>query len=379
MEKKRGISKIAIILIVVILIAVIGTVIGVIFLMNRNDGNDEVVQEPLDIYNENQAFKEEIIENSDEEELEALDKSLTEYRNDEYGIRFGYPTDMQLPTDSYDEDEFFHSVMRKDKSTKIVELIVGELDNLSAEGEYLNERLATLNEEAQNVEVSYGLLGNQMAIKFHYELDGLQYLESVTIKDKVAYTLCYCADADEYMESEAKKVLDSLTFVNSYMDYPKSSERTIKIEGKEYHLPIKITNVEGLFINPKYSSEELKPNYFSKVSLYQIKDIKYSAYIYNAKASVATVDSGYLIGIETDKFKGGDLEILDGIKIGMTRAEVLSKLGNPVRQYISEEDGTVVASYTVNDATVEIKYKPETGSIVDENTEVYGLSIRFKR
>ena len=169
MEKKRGISKIAIILIVVILIAVIGTVIGVIFLMNRNDGNDEVVQEPLDIYNENQAFKEEIIENSDEEELEALDKSLTEYRNDEYGIRFGYPTDMQLPTDSYDEDEFFHSVMRKDKSTKIVELIVGELDNLSAEGEYLNERLATLNEEAQNVEVSYGLLGNQMAIKFHYE------------------------------------------------------------------------------------------------------------------------------------------------------------------------------------------------------------------
>ena len=181
------------------------------------------------------------------------------------------------------------------------------------------------------------------------------------------------------MESEAKKVLDSLTFVNSYMDYPKSSERTIKIEGKEYHLPIKITNVEGLFINPKYSSEELKPNYFSKVSLYQIKDIKYSAYIYNAKASVATVDSGYLIGIETDKFKGGDLEILDGIKIGMTRAEVLSKLGNPVRQYISEEDGTVVASYTVNDATVEIKYKPETGSIVDENTEVYGLSIRFKR
>lgn len=380
MNKKSGMSKLALVLIIFLVILIVAaTVVGVIWVLGKNKKPVEGPTEPVDIYSDTREFKEEIIENSDNEKLEPLDKSLTEFRNDEYGVRFGYPTGMDIPEDELDTDNFFHSVVKKEKSTKKIELLVGELDNLSAKGEYMNEQISTLREKAGNVNVSYGLLGNQMSIRLKYEMNGIKYYQNVTIKQKTAYGMIYEADKDEYDEVEADKIFNSFAFVNSYRDYPATSERKIKIEGEEYTLPIKVSTIKGLNINPKYSNEILKPNYFSIVSLYETRNIKYSAYVYNARASEAEVNTGYLIGIETDKFKGGDIEILGGIKVGTLRSDVKNTLGLPKNEYTVENDTELVNTYVVNDATIELKYKSVDGAPVSDATPVYGISIKFKR
>lgn len=380
MNKRSGMSKLALVLIIfLVVIIVAATVVGVILVIGKNKKPVEEPTEPVDIYSDTREFKEEIIENSDYEKLEQLDKSLTEFRNDEYGVRFGYPTGMNLPVDELDTDNFFHSVIKKEKSTKKIELLVGELDNLSAKGEYMNEQISTLKEKAGNVDVSYGLLGNQMSIRLKYEISGIKYYQNVTIKSKTAYGMKYEADNDEYDELEADKIFNSFAFVNSYRDYPATSEREVVIEGEKYTLPVKVSTIKGLNINPKYTNEILKPNYFSIVSLYETRNIKYSAYVYNARASEAEVNTGYLIGIETDKFKGGDIEILGGIKVGTLRSDVKNTLGLPKNEYKVENDTELVNTYVVNDATIELKYKSVDGTPVNDSTPVYGISIRFKR
>lgn len=381
MNKRSGMSKLALILVIfLVIIIVAATVIGVIFVLNKNFNKPVPVDpEPIDIYSDNSEFKEEIIENSEKENLEPLDKSLTEFRNDEYGVRFGYPVGMDLPVDGIDTDNFFHSLIKKEKSTKKIELLVGELDNLSAKGEYMNEQISTLRQKAGNVDVSYGLLGNQMSIRLKYEMNGEKYYRNVTIKAKTAYSMTYQADGDEYDEIEADKIFNSFSFVNSYRNFPATSEREVIIEGEKYTLPVKVSVVKGLSINPKYSNEVLKPNYFSIVSLYETRNIKYSAYVYNAKASEAEVNTGYLIGIETDKFKGGDIEIVGGIKIGTLRSDVKNALGLPKNEYTVENDTELVNTYIVNDATIELKYKSVDGTPVNDTTPVYGITIKFRR
>ncbi|MDO4283270.1 MAG: hypothetical protein Q4D02_06485 [Clostridia bacterium] len=381
MNKKSGMSKIALILIIaLVVIVIVAAVVGVIFVLKNNNNKPvEVYEEPIDIYNDTTEFVEEIIENSENESLEPLDKTLTEFRNDEYGVRFGYPIGMELPVDNLDTDNFFHSIIKKENSTKNIELFVGELDNLSAKGEYLNEKIDSLKEKAGNVEISYGLLGNQMSVRLKYEIEGIKYYQNVTIKEKTAYGLIYAADKDEYDNTEADRVFNSFCFVNNYRDYPTSAEREVIIDGEKYTLPVKVSTIKGLSINPKYSNEILKPNYFSIVSLYETKNIKYSAYVYNAKASNAEVNTGYVIGIETDKFRGGDLEIIGGIKIGTLLSEVRDTLGLPKNEYKNEDGTELVNTYVVNDATIELKYKTTDGTQVNESTPVYGISIKFKR
>lgn len=382
MNKKSGISKLALILIIVLVIIIVSaTVVGVILVLRNNNNQNpvEIYNEPIDIYNETTEFTEEIIENSDDENLEPLDKNLTEFRNDEYGVRFGYPTEMELPVDNLDTDNFFHSVIKKENSTKSIEFFVGELDNLSAKGEYINEQIATLKEKAKDVTVTYGLLGEQMSVKLRYEIEGIKYYQNITIKTKTAYGLIYSADKDEYDEVEADKIFNSFSFVNSYKNYPATSEREVIIEGQKYTLPVKVSTIKGLNINPKYANEILKPNYFSIVSLYETKAIKYSAYVYNAKASAAEVNTGYLIGIETDKFRGGDIEIIGGIKIGTLLSDVRNTLGLPKNEYKNEDETEVVNTYVVNDATIELRYKSTDGNAVNESTPVYGISIKFSR
>ena len=380
-NKKNGMSKIALIIVIIIAVVVItAAVIGIVIAMNHgSDQPVEIYEEVVDIYTENIAFTEEIIEDSENEKLEPLDESLVEFRNDEYGVRFGYPIGMSLPEDYLDDDNFYHSTLKKSNSTKVIEFTVGQLDNLSARGEYINEKLSYLKEKAGNVTVSYGLLSNQMSVRFKYEMNGLKYYENLTIKNKTAYMLTYKADKDEYSDIEADKVFNSFVFVNSYRDYPITAERKIVIEGTTYELPIKVANIRDLNINPKYASEILKPNYFSLVSLYETKNIKYGAYVYNARASEAKVDTGYLIGIETDKFRGGDIEILGGIKIGTLYSEVTNMLGNPKNQHKTDSDTVVVNTYVINDATIELKYKSTDGKPVNDTTPVYGISIKFKR
>lgn len=382
MNKKRGLSSIALVIIIaLVVVVVIATIIGLVFVLGKNNNKVPVEdeREPVDIYSENIEFKEEIIENSDNEKLEPLDKGLTEFRNDEYGVRFGYPIGMELPYDNLDTDNFFHSEIKKINSTKEISLLVGELDNLSAKGEYLNEQIATLKEKAGKVDVTYGLLGNQMSARLKYEIDGIKYYQNITIKSKTAYGMTYSADSDEYDEKEADKIFNSFAFVNSYKDYPIKSEREVIIEGEKYNLPIKASTIKGLNINPNYSNRILKPNYFSVVSLYETRNIKYSAYVYNASASMAEVDTGYLIGIETDKFRGGDLEIIGGIKVGTLRSEVKNTLGLPKNEYTTENNTELVNIYVINDATIELKYKSVDGTQVNDSTPVYGISIKFKR
>lgn len=375
-KKKMTMIIAAIVIILVVVVAIILISLGI---GKKETVEVEVYEEPVDIYNETVEFTEEIIEERSDENLKQLDNFLKEYRNDEYGVRFGYPIEMELPIDEIDASNFFHSKMTTKDKGKNVELLIGELDNTSASGEYIQELISGIKQKDSSLNVSYGLFENQMSVKLKYKIDDLKYSQNITIKDKTFYSLTYFTTEKEYDEIEAQKIFDSFSFVISYKNYPKTSLRSVKINGENYDLPVKISTVKNLNISPSYVNEILKPNYFSVVSLYEIKNIKYSAYVYNAKASEANINTGYLIGIETDKFKGGDIEILDSIKIGTLRQEVKNTLGEPRNEYSTQDDTVLVSTYSVEDATIEFKYKATDGKTIDDMTPVYGISIRFKR
>ena len=61
---------------------------------------------------------------------------------------------------------------------------------------------------------------------------------------------------------------------------------------------------------------------FTIVSLYELQQPKYSAYVYNTKASVDDIGEGYVTAISTDVNRGGNLKIYKGIELGTTYSKV---------------------------------------------------------
>ena len=125
MNKKDGMSKIAlifIILIIVILI-VVGTMVTIWFIQTNNKPQTEV--KLYEDYTEGAGF---LDEDSIGEELTPLAEGLKEYRNDELGIRFGYLNGMSIPVDEQEDDGTYISTIKSPSKTTTIVLRVGKID-----------------------------------------------------------------------------------------------------------------------------------------------------------------------------------------------------------------------------------------------------------
>ena len=179
----------------------------------------------------------------------------------------------------------------------------------------------------------------------------------LTIKDGYVFSISYKANNDNYKATEEAKIFDSFEFIQKIDEVEKSELNTIVIDDKEYTLPIKQTKMDGLIIDNKYATQKIQPNYFTIVSLYNNQQPKYSAYVYNAKASLGNIGDGSVTAISTDVSRGGNLRIYKGIQLGTNYATVKELLGSPSRQYTSQDDLTLTNIYQIEGVTIQLKFR----------------------
>ena len=286
MNKKDGMSKIAlifIILIIVILI-VVGTVVTIWFIQTNNKPQTEV--KLYEDYTEGAGF---LDEDSIGEELTPLAEGLKEYRNDELGIRFGYLNGMSIPVDEQEDDGTYISTIKSPSKTTTIVLRVGKIDVSQTDIDHVQKQKEALTQElikaetkvvqeevdgkmvektivpekVSDINSSYTLFANQLAAKFTYTENGLMATRVLTIKDGKVFSLTYKASQDEYSYSEESKVFNSYEFIDNIEDVKANELNTVTINGKEYSLPIKVTNIEGLTVDSKYAVQKIDPNYFT--------------------------------------------------------------------------------------------------------------------
>ena len=405
MGSKRGISKIAIVFVVLIIaLIIIGGTILTIWLIDKNSNNTPVEIELYEDYVEGEGFV------TDEDmagaQMTPLAAGLKEYRNDELGIRFGYLDELEIPEDSEEEDGTYVSVMKSNSSEKSVMFRVGkidvsqtDIDHIQKQKEALTKELIkaetyTIEEEVDgkmvtrtivpekvsDINSSYSLFAGQLAVRFSYTEKGLKCTRILTIKNNYVFSLTYKANNDNYKATEETKMFNSFEFIDKIDEVEKSELNTITIDEKEYVLPIKQSKMEGLMIDTKYSTQKIQPNYFTIVSLYNNQAPKYSAYIYNAKASIANRGDGYLTAISTDVSRGGNIKIYKGIELGTTYSKAQELLGSPSRQYTSEDDTMLTNIYQIEGVTIQLKFRNDdaTGK-PGNNSKVVSILIKVAR
>ena len=403
MENKKGISKIAliiIILVVIILIAV-GTFLTIWLVQKSKTPTGEV--ELYDDYVEGEGFVAD--EDLEGEDMTPLESGLKEYRNDELGIRFGYLEDLQLPVDTETENGTYVSTMENEDTKTAVVLRVGKIDVSQTDIDHIEKQKEALTQElikaetvvveeevdgeivektivpekVSDIETSYSLLADQLAVKFTYTENGLQATRILTIKDNYVFSLTYKADPDNYKKSEADKVFNSFEFITKIDEVEKTELNTVYINDKEYKLPIRQTQMEGLTVDSKYATQKLNPNYFTIVSLYEMQQPKYSAYVYNAKASIDDIGEGYVTAISTDINRGGNIKIYKGIELGTTYSEVTDLLGSPSRQYLSDDETVLTNIYQIEDVTIQLRFSNDDLSKPNENSKVVSILLKVAR
>ena len=403
MKGKSGISKIAIVLIVVVVLILIavGTFLTIWLIQTNNKAPVEV--ELYEDYVEGEGFvaDEDLIG----EQMTPLAAGLKEYRNDELGIRFGYLESMQIPVDEETEDGTYVSTMNDETTGTAVVLRVGkidvsqtDIDHISKQKEALTQELikaetkiveveedgkmvqkTIVPEKVSNIETSYALFANQLAVRLTYTENGKKATRILTIQDNYVYSLTYKAEPDRYKTTEEDKVFNSFEFISKIDDVQKSELNTVIINDKEYTLPIKQTKFEGLTVDTKYAKQKIQPNYFTIVSLYELQQPKYSAYVYNAKASVDDIGEGYITAISTDVNRGGNIKIYKGIEIGTTYEKVNELLGSPAKQYTSEDDSTLTNIYQIEGVTIQLKFRNDDYSKPNNSSKVVSILLKVAR
>lgn len=405
METKKGISKIALVFIIlIVLLIIVGGTILAIWLIEKNNTPAPVEVELYEDYVEGEGFVTD--EDMEGAQMTPLAAGLKEYRNDELGIRFGFIDELETPEDNEEEDGTYVSVMRSNSNEKSVMFRVGKIDVSQTDIDHIQKQKEALTKELIKAETytveeevdgemvtktivpekvsditsSYSLFAGQLAVRFSYTEKGLKCTRILTIKNNYVFSLTYKAKSDDYKATEETKMFNSFEFIDKLDDVEKTDLNTITIDEKEYALPIKQSKMEGLLIDQKYSTQKIQPNYFTIVSLYNNQSPKYSAYIYNAKASVANIGDGYVTAISTDVSRGGNLRIYKGIELGTTLSKVQELLGSPSRQYTSEDDTTLTNVYQIEGVTIQLKFRNDDGvSKPGNNSKVVSILIKVAR
>lgn len=403
MDNKKGVSKILIVFIILILIAlIVGGVFLTMYLMKK-DKEEKANVVLYDEYTEGQTF----VGNDDTyfgEHLEPLADGLKEARNDELGIRYGYLDYMEIPEAEETEDGTYVSTSQApDKSTTVV-LRVGKIDesqsgidHIEKQKEALIQELKkaetiveevkdsngkiikteTVPEEVSEIAISYSILANQLAVKFTYTENDLKCTRILTIKDNQVYSITYKATEEEYKSYEEENVFNSFEFISKLSDTEKTAMNTIIINEKEYTLPIKVTNIEGISMDQKYSTQTIEPNYVTVVSLYEAQSPKYSAYVYNARESMTEIRKGYITAISTDVNRGGNVKIYKGIEIGTSYSKVTELLGSPTSSHYTDGDSVLVHIYEIGDAVIQLKFRnDDLSKPKDGNAKVASILLR---
>lgn len=399
MERKRGMSKIAIVIMVVVILILIavGTFLTIWFIQSNNKPQEEV--KLYEDYTEGAGF---VDEDSVGEVMTPLANGLKEYRSDELGIRFGYLEGMAIPVDEQTEDGTYISTIKSNNKTTEVVLRVGKIDVSQSDIDHVQKQKEALTQElikaetkivevevdgemveqtivpekVSDISLSNTLFADQLAVKFTYTENGLMATRVLTIKGELVYSLTYKSNQEEYSYSEEDKVFNSFEFIDKIDDIKADELNTVTINGKDYSLPIKVTNIEGLTLDSKYSSQKIDPNYFTIVSLYELQVPKYSAYVYNAKASVGEIGQGYITAISTDINRGGNIRIYKGVEIGTEYSKVTDLLGSPSKQYYSDDESTLTNIYQIDETTIQLKFQNDDLSKPGEKSKV--VSILFK-
>ena len=214
MGSKRGISKIAIVFIVLIIVLIIiGGTILTIWLIDKNSNNTPVEIELYEDYVEGEGFVTD--EDMAGSQMTPLAAGLKEYRNDELGIRFGYLDELETPEDTEEEDGTYVSVMKSNSSEKSVMFRVGkidvsqtDIDHIQKQKEALTKELIkaetyTIEEEVKgkivtttvvpekvsDINSSYALFAGQLAVRFSYTEKGLKCTRILTIKNNYVFSL----------------------------------------------------------------------------------------------------------------------------------------------------------------------------------------------
>lgn len=403
MENKRGMSKITIVIIIAVIVVITGAAIfATLYFINKNKVPEQVVK-LYDDFEEGAGF---VDDESQGETLTPLANGLKEYRNDELGVRFGYLDSLDTPEDEELEDGTYSSVMKSNvnKST-IVTLTVGNIDVSQSDIDYIQKQKEALTQElikaetkiveveengkkiqkevppekVSDIAVSYTLLSNQLAVKFTYTENDLMCSRVLTIKDGNVYALTYKANPNDYSYTEEDKVVNSFEFINKITDTTKTALNTVTINGKDYTLPVKISNIEGLTMNTRYMTQKISPNYFTIVSLYENQIAKYSAYVYNPFASMGEIGKGYVTAISTDTDRGGNIKIYKGIELGTSYSRVKELLGSPSKSYYSDDATTLTNIYQIEEATIQLKFRNDDLSKPGDSSKVVSILIKVAR
>lgn len=403
MNNKKGLSKIALILIIVVILVIIAvaTVVTITLLQKGNKSPVEV--ELYEDYVEGEGFVND--EDLVKDKYTPLANGLKEYKNDELGIRFGYIDGLSIPEDEQLEDGTYVSTMEDEDNGTVVELRVGKIDVSQTDIDHVQKQKESLTKElikaetkvvieevdgkevektivpekVSDITVANALFADQLAVKLSYTENGKQATRILTIKNNYVFSLTYKAQKDKYSTVEENKVFNSFEFISKIDEVEKSELNTVTINEKEYTLPIKQTQMDGLVIDSKYSVQKIQPNYFTIVSLYELQNPKYSAYIYNAKASINDIGDGYVTAISTDINRGGNIKIYKGIEIGTSYSDVKELLGSPSRQYISEDDSTLTNIYQIEDITIQLKFRNDDLSKPDDSSKVVSILVKVAR
>ncbi len=403
MDNKKGVSKVLIVFIILLLIAlIVGGVFLTMYLMKKDkEGKANVVL--YEEYTEGKTF----VGDEDTyfgEHLEPLADGLKEARNDELGIRYGYLNYMEIPEAEETEDGTYVSTSEApDKSTTVV-LRVGKIDESQSGIDHVEKQKEALTQElikaetiveevkdedgniikreiapekVSDIAVSYSILASQLAVRFTYTENDLKCTRLLTIKDNQVYSITYKATEEEYRSYEEENVFNSFEFISRMSDTEKTAMNTITINEKEYTLPIKVTNIDGISMDQKYSTQTIEPNYVTVVSLYESQSPKYSAYVYNARESMTEIRKGYITAISTDVNRGGNVKIYKGIEIGTSYSKVTELLGSPTTSHYTDGDSILVHIYEIGDAVIQLKFRnDDLSKPKDGNAKVVSILLR---
>ncbi len=404
MNSKKGISKIAIVIIIfVVILLIAGGTILTIWLIDKNKPVTEV--KLYEEYNEGQEISNDEFE--EDEVLTPLAKGLTEYRNDELGVRFGYFDSMEIPVDEEADDGTYISTINSEEKSTVIQLRIGKIDvsqpgidhidkqkaalkqelieaetyeiEVEENGKKVTKTIVPTEDEVSDIDISYTLFAGQLAVRFKYTENDMEAARVLTIKDEKVYSLTYKAEKDDYNYNDQEKIFQTFEFIDRIDDVKPDDLNTVVINGKEYSLPMKVSNIEGLPIDSKYSTGKIQPNYYTVVSLYELQNPKYSGYIYNARASVNEIGKGYITAISTDVDRGGNIKIYKGVEIGTTYAKVKELLGSPTKQYYSDDESTLTNIYQIQGVTIQLRFRNDDLSKPDETSKVVSILLRVPR
>ena len=269
--------------------------------------------------------------------------------------------------------------IQKQKDALTQELIEAETKVIEVEENGKKVQQTIVPEKVSDINVTYSLFGGQLAVKFAYTENGMTAERILTIKDETVYSLTYKANPDEFSYTDEDKVFESFEFIDKIDDIQKDALNTVTINNNEYTLPIKVSNIDGLTVDSKYLTQKMDANYFTIVSLYEMQVSKYSAYVYNAKASVSEIGDGYITALSTDVNRGGNIKIYKGIEIGTQYLKVEELLGSPAKQYYSDDESTLTNIYQIEDVTIQLKFRNDDLSKPSDASKVVAILIKVSR